>query len=57
MNKMVNEKAGKTYKSHPVYNRKMLCSIIRNGVAKKFGNHKVSAVMSANFKRIRKGEK
>lgn len=54
---MVNEKAGRTYKPQPVYNRKMLRSIIRNSVAKKFGNHKVSAVMSANFKRIRKGEK
>lgn len=56
MNKMVNEKAGKKYKPQPVYNRKMLRSIIRNNVSKKFGNHKVSAVMSANFKRIRKGE-
>lgn len=45
------------YNPQPVYNRKMLRSIIRHGVAKKFGNHKVSAVMSANFKRIRKGEK
>lgn len=51
---MVNEKAGKKYKPKPVYNRKLLRSIIRNGVAEKFGNHKVSEVMSENFKRIRK---
>lgn len=53
---MVNEKAGKKYNPTPVYNRKMLRSVIRNEVSKKFGNHKVSEVMSANFKRIRKGE-
>lgn len=53
---MVNENAGKKYNPTPVYNRRLARSIIRNGVAKKFGNHKVSKIMSANFKRIRKGE-
>lgn len=53
---MVNEKAGKTYKPRAVYNRKMMRSIIRNGVAKQFGNHHVSENMSENFKRLRKGE-
>lgn len=53
---MVNENAGKKYKPQPVYNRKLARSVIRNGVAKKFGNHKVSAIMSANFKKLRKGE-
>lgn len=53
---MVNEKQGKKYKPTPVYNRKLARSIIRHEVSKKFGNHKVSKVMSANFKRIRKGE-
>lgn len=51
---MVNESKGKVYKPVPVYNRKLMRSVIRHGVAKKFGNHKVSGLMSINFKEMRK---
>jgi len=51
---MVNERQGKVYNPVPVYNRKLLRSVIRAGVAKQFGNHNVSANMSSNFERIRK---
>lgn len=51
---MVNEKQGKVYNPRPVYNRKLLRSVIRAGVAKQFGFHKVSGNMAANFERIRK---
>ena len=53
---MVNEKAGKIYEPKPVYNRKAVRKIIRTACAEKFGNHKVSKIMSGNFKRIRRGE-
>jgi hypothetical protein len=53
---MVNEKQGKVYKPIPVYNRKLMRSVIRAGVARQFGNHHVSANMAANFERIRKGQ-
>lgn len=53
---MVNEKQGKVYNPRPVYNRKLLRSVIRAGVTKQFGNHKVSGNMAANFERIRKGQ-
>lgn len=52
---MVNEKAGKTYNPKAVYNRKLVRSIIRKNVEKKYGNHNVSEVMSENFKRLRRG--
>jgi len=50
---MVNENAGRKYEPRAVYNRKLARSIIRSGVAKKFGNHHVSKVMSQNFKTLR----
>lgn len=51
---MVNENKGKTYNPVPVYNRKLMRAVIRYGVAKQFGNHKVSRLMSINFKDMRK---
>lgn len=51
---MVNEHQGKIYNPRPVYNRKLLRSVIRAGVQKQFGQHKVSLNMSQNFERIRK---
>lgn len=51
---MVNEKQGKVYNPRPVYNRKLLRSVICAGVQKQFGQHKISHNMAANFERIRK---
>ena len=42
---MVNERQGKVYNPRPVYNRKLLRSVIRAGVQKQFGQHHVSANM------------
>lgn len=53
---MVNENQGKVYNPIPVYNRKLMRSVIRAGVARQFGNHHVSANMAANFEKIRKGQ-
>lgn len=53
---MVNEKQGKIYSPKPVYNRKLLRSVIRAGVQKQFGQHHVSQNMAANFERIRRGQ-
>ena len=53
---MVNEKQGKVYNPTPVYNRKLLRSVIRARVQKQFGNHNVSRNMAANFEKIRKGQ-
>ena len=53
---IVNENQGKVYNPRPVYNRKLLRSVIRAGVQKQFGQHKVSRNMAANFERIRKGQ-
>lgn len=53
---MVNENQGKVYNHRSVYNRKLLRSVIRAGVQKQFGQHKVSRNMAANFERIRKGQ-
>ena len=50
--KMVNENKGEIYRPRPVYCRKLIRSVIRAGVAAKFGNHKVSRNMSANFHRL-----
>ena len=52
--KMVNERQEKVYNPRPVYNRKLLRSVIRAGVQKQFGQRKVSHNMAANFERIRK---
>lgn len=51
---MVNERQGKVYSPKPVYNRKLLRSVIRAGVEKQFGQHNVSRNMAGNFERIRK---
>lgn len=51
---MVNENQGKKYNPRPVYNRKLLRSVIRAGVQKQFGQNHVSHNMAANFERIRK---
>jgi hypothetical protein len=51
---MVNERHGKVYNPRPVYNRKLLRSVIRAGVQKQFGQHHVSANMAGNFEKIRK---
>lgn len=53
---MVNERQGKKYNPRPVYNRKLLRSVIRAGVQKQFGQHNVSLNMAGNFERIRKGQ-
>ena len=53
-NESVNENQGKKYNPRPVYNRKLLRSVIRAGVQKQFGQHHVSRNMAANFERIRK---
>ena len=49
---MVNERQGKVYNPRPVYNRKLLRSVIRAGVQKQFGQHHVSANMAGNFEKI-----
>ena len=49
---MVNENKGEIYRPRPVYCRKLIRSVIRAGVAAKFGNHNVSRNMSANFHRL-----
>lgn len=51
---MVNENQGKVYKPVPVYNRRLAREVIRNQCAAKFGHSKVSALMAANFERLRK---
>lgn len=51
---MVNEHQGKVYNPKPVYNRKLLRSVIRAGCHAQFGQHNVSKNMAANFERIRK---
>ena len=53
---MVNERQGKKYNPRPVYNRKLLRSVIRAGVQKQFGQYSVSYNMAHNFERIRKGQ-
>lgn len=53
---MVNERQGKIYSPRPVYNRKLLRSVIRANVDKRTGGHKVSRAMAAYFKKVRKGE-
>lgn len=54
---MVNEKQGKVYNPRPVYNRKLLRSVIRHGVQKQFGQHHVSLNMAGNLEEIRKNRK
>ena len=49
---MVNERQGKVYNPRPVYNRKLLRSVIRAGVQKQFGQHHVSANMAGVSYRI-----
>lgn len=49
---MVNERQGKVYNPRPVYNRKLLRSVIRAGVQKQFGQHHVSANMAGNFEKL-----
>lgn len=51
---MVNENKGKIYNPKPVYNRKLLRSILRAGCQRSFGFHNVSRNMASNFERIRK---
>lgn len=51
---MVNENQGKVYNPRPVYNRKLLRSVIRHGVQRQFGQHSVSRNMAVNFEKIRK---
>jgi len=51
---MVNENQGKVYDPVPVYNRKMMRSVIRAKCEKKFGRHHVSGNMAGNFKTMRK---
>lgn len=53
---MVNEKQGKVYNPTPVYNRKLLRSVIRAKCIEKFGFHNVSRNMAINFEKIRKGQ-
>lgn len=53
---MVNENQGKVYNPRPVYNRKLLRSVIRAGVQNSLGQHHVSQNMATNFERIRKGQ-
>lgn len=55
-NNMVNENQGKVYNPRPVYNRKLLRSVIRYGVQKQFGQHHVSRNMAGNFEEMRKGQ-
>lgn len=51
---MVNENQGKVYNPTPIYNRKLLRSVIRANVQKRVGYHKVSKTMAEYFKRTRK---
>lgn len=53
---MVNEKQGKVYNPRPVYNRKLLRSVLRHGVQRQFGQHHVSRNMAGNFEEMRKGQ-
>ena len=52
---MVNERLGKAPSPRPVYNRKLVRSIIRADVQRKYGNHKVSHNMAVMFEKLRKG--
>lgn len=49
---MVNERQGKVYSPRPVYNRKLVRSIIRADVQRKYGNHKVSHNMAVAFENL-----
>lgn len=53
---MVNENQGKVYRPKPVYNRKLLRSVIRAEIVKRQGRHKVSETMSEYFRRTRKAQ-
>ena len=46
---MVNERQGKVYNPRPVYNRKLLRSLIGGGGQKQVVHHHVSGKMSVNF--------
>ena len=52
---MVNENKGKIYSPVPVYNRKLMRSVLRAQVARKTTGQ-ISKNMAYNFKKIRKGE-
>ena len=51
---MVNERQGKVYSPRPVYNRKLVRSVIRADVQRKYGNHDVSHNMVVEFEKLRK---
>lgn len=53
---MVNERQGKVYSPTPVYNRKLLRSVIRASIQKRVGQHKVSETMAEYFRRTRKAQ-
>ena len=53
---MVNENKGKQYEVNPVWDRKLMRSVIRHQIIKKDGRHNVSAKMSYIFKQLQKGE-
>lgn len=50
---MVNENKGVRYNPRPVYDRKLLRSVIKNQFAKQHGFHKVNKNLGGNFRMIR----
>ena len=53
---MVNERQGKVYSPRPVYNRKLVRSVIRADVQSKYGNHMVSLNLAVMFEKLRTGQ-
>ena len=48
---MVNEKQGKVYSPNPVYNRKLVRSVLKNSIEKKYGQHNVSKLVHEYFEK------
>ena len=54
---MVNEKQDKEYNPIPVWDRKLMRSVIRNQIIKKDGYHNVSVKLHYIWKQLQKGER
>ena len=52
---MVNRKNGE-YSPAPVYDRKLIRSILKHQIVKKNGQHNVNGYMSAAFKELKGGK-
>lgn len=54
---MVNEKKGNSYEPVPVWNRKLMRSVIRNQIIKKDGYNKVNKKLHYIWTELQKGNK